>query len=125
MIAGGVPRRKDRPHRSRRNRPAGRRQAATPGGIPGKGPLEFRPGHGRRPTRLTYVRTSPYFTATVDRDGTFRIDDVPAGNYSLSARLEHQGQVGRLRSRRFTVPAANGNRADQPVDLGVLTMEKP
>jgi hypothetical protein len=68
---------------------------------------------------------SPYFTATVDPDGTFRIDDVPIGNYSLSARVEQQGQVGRLRSRRFTVPAANGNRVDQPVDLGVLTMEKP
>ena len=30
----------------------------------------------------------PYFTATVDRDGKFRIDDVPAGDYSLSVRFQ-------------------------------------
>jgi hypothetical protein len=28
-------------------------------------------------------KTSPYFTATVDRDGSFRIDDVPQGSYTL------------------------------------------
>jgi beta-lactamase regulating signal transducer with metallopeptidase domain len=66
-----------------------------------------------------------YFTATVDRDGSFRIDDVPPGVfYSLSARLEHF-QQGQLRNHPFTVTPANGDSASQPFDLGVLTLEKP
>jgi beta-lactamase regulating signal transducer with metallopeptidase domain len=67
---------------------------------------------------------SLYFTASVDHDGTFRIDDVPPGDYSLSARLERD-QPGRLRNHRFTVSPGNGDLPAQPVDLGVLTLEKP
>ena len=37
----------------------------------------------------------PYLTATVDRDGKFRIDDVPAGHYSLSVRFDRD-DAGRL-----------------------------
>jgi uncharacterized GH25 family protein len=68
---------------------------------------------------------SLYFTATVDRDGSFRIDDVPPGVfYSLSARLEN-GQQSQLRNHPFTVPPAKGDSALEPFDLGVLTLEKP
>jgi beta-lactamase regulating signal transducer with metallopeptidase domain len=64
----------------------------------------------------------PYFTATVDRDGGFRIDDVPAGDYSLSAQFYQQGR-GFLRDHRFTVPASDNNLAAPPVDLGTLKLE--
>ena len=66
----------------------------------------------------------PYFTVTVDRDGRFRIDDVPAGNYSLSVRFMRD-DVRQLRNQRFVVPSGEGDRAEQPLDLGVLTLVNP
>lgn len=72
----------------------------------------------------TEARTaSPHYTATVDRDGTFRIDDVHAGNYSLSVRFERD-DAGRLLNHPFIAPSAEGDQSIQPVDLGVLTLEK-
>jgi hypothetical protein len=67
---------------------------------------------------------NPYFTVTVDRHGTFRIDDVPAGSYSLGVRFQ-QNDAGHLRDYRFTVPPTKGDLAEQPIDLGVLTLVKP
>jgi beta-lactamase regulating signal transducer with metallopeptidase domain len=67
--------------------------------------------------------TRPGFTATVDRDGSFRIDDVPAGNYSLSVQFQRD-DAGRLSNHRFSVPAQQGDLAAQPVDLGTLRLEK-
>ncbi|MAG93829.1 MAG: hypothetical protein CMJ48_08785 [Planctomycetaceae bacterium] len=65
---------------------------------------------------------APLFRATVDRDGTFRIDDMPAGSYSLSLRFSRDA-VGRLSSFRFVVPPMNGARSDQRLNLGVLTLQ--
>jgi hypothetical protein len=67
---------------------------------------------------------SPYFTATVDRDGRFRIDDVPPGEYSLQVDFMRDN-AGHLRNCRFTVPPIDGASGSQPVDLPVLTLEKP
>ncbi len=67
---------------------------------------------------------SPYFMATVDRDGTFRIDDVPAGKYSLSVQFL-PNEVGHLVNHRFEVTSLESDPAAQPVDLGVLKLEKP
>ncbi len=63
-------------------------------------------------------------TATVDRDGKFRIDDVPAGNYSLSVRFQRD-DAGHLFNQRFAVPPTKEGVSDQPVDLGTLTLQKP
>jgi hypothetical protein len=49
---------------------------------------------------------------------------VPAGSYSLSVRFQRES-AGELRDHRFNVPSANGDLSAQPVDLGVLTLEKP
>jgi hypothetical protein len=70
--------------------------------------------------------TSPYITASVDRDGRFRLDDVPAGHYSLSVRFDTgPGRAaGRLFNHRFEVPSLEGDLAVQPVDLGTLRLEK-
>ena len=62
-----------------------------------------------------------YLTATVDRDGTFRIDDVPEGRYTLSASIT-QGIAGSLSNHRFEVPSPEGGRDEKPVDLGALEL---
>jgi uncharacterized GH25 family protein len=63
-----------------------------------------------------------HFAATVDHGGGFCIDDVPAGQYSLSVRFLKPGR-GRLEGHRFTVPAINEKLSQRPVDLGVLTLK--
>jgi hypothetical protein len=63
----------------------------------------------------------PYLRASVARDGTFRIDDVPAGNYSLSL-WNNRGGPGSLRDHRFSVPAKDGDPASGLVDLGTLKL---
>ena len=68
--------------------------------------------------------TSPSLMATIDRDGRFRMDDVPAGNYSLSVRFEPDN-AGHLWNHRVHVPPTEGASSAEPVDLGTLTLEKP
>ena len=67
--------------------------------------------------------SSPQFESSVSRDGTFRIDDMPAGDYSLSVRFD-QDTPGDLSNYRFSIPPLEDNRSDQELDLGVLTLEK-
>jgi protocatechuate 3,4-dioxygenase beta subunit len=65
-------------------------------------------------------RQMPYFTVTVDREGSFRIDDVPPGTYKLSVRFS-QHPAGQIRDYRFAVP---GEAADDAAyDLGTLQLE--
>ena len=63
-----------------------------------------------------------YWKATVDRDGKFRIDDMPAGNYSLNV-LFRRDEAGALQNHRFKVPSSEDDRAEQPVDLGELRLK--
>jgi hypothetical protein len=65
--------------------------------------------------------TARQFTATIDRDGAFRIEDVPAGDHVLSVDFFQGNRAGGLRDHAFKVPTA---KDDQPVDLGTLTLEK-
>lgn len=65
---------------------------------------------------------SPYYTVTVDREGKFRIDDVPAGEYLLSVRFMREGP-GHLSDHRFVVPPLQGNAAERPFELGTLKLE--
>jgi len=67
-------------------------------------------------------RTNPRFTATVARDGSFRIDDVPPGRYVLNVRFSEHA-AGRLTGFRFTVPEAGEAQHGQPIALGVLTLQ--
>ncbi len=60
-------------------------------------------------------------TAKVDGEGKFRIDDMPPGNYSLSVTFRKDAP-GKLSNHGFKVLSADGDRLDEPVDLGVLRL---
>jgi hypothetical protein len=65
----------------------------------------------------------PYFQATVGRDGSFYIDDVPVGGCWLVAGFMKEPSPGRL-ELRFFVPALASGQPSIPFDLGVLTLDK-
>jgi hypothetical protein len=72
----------------------------------------------------------PYFTATIDRDGSFRIDGVQSGDYLLSVRFDLGGRTSRknapggLSAHHFSVPPVEDGLATEPLDLGTLTLTK-
>ncbi len=69
---------------------------------------------------------TPHFKASIATDGSFRIDDVPPGNYALSAHCYEQkkaGFPGHLINHIFTVPPVDQSGNNEPVDLGTLTLE--
>jgi len=67
-------------------------------------------------------RTAGSSYATVDRDGSFRIDDLPSGAYSLTVRSE-RNDVGILFQHPFRVPTPEDDPATTPLDLGTLKLE--
>ncbi len=73
----------------------------------------------------TNLRTYPF---SVNDDGTFRVDDLPAGDYQLSysvvdwlANNEHF-EVARV-EEQFTIPEIDGGRSDEVFDLGTMILE--
>jgi len=61
----------------------------------------------------------PYYTVSVDRDGSFRIDDIPAGSYNLQLYGDKR-LPGSLPDIKFTVPAESD--AASLMDLGELQL---
>lgn len=67
---------------------------------------------------------TPYFMATVAPDGSFRIDDMPAGNYVLRVQFfqrKHAG--GALSPIRFAVPPDEKVKDTGVLDLGTLRLK--
>lgn len=76
-------------------------------------------------------RSQVYYYSAVDRDGSFRFEDVPVETYRLGARLESvpkmkfaRGEVIGSIEHHFTMPEIPGGRSDTPLDLGSLTLQK-
>lgn len=63
-------------------------------------------------------RVAPYLTASVDRDGSFRFDDTPSGDYVL--KVGYDERVPGTVDRRLSVKASQND--DSPVDLGTLRL---
>jgi hypothetical protein len=71
----------------------------------------------------TLRSSGAYISATIDRDGSFHVDDVPPGPYILNVSFsEHP--AGHLSNVRFSVPEISGTEHAEPIDLGVLTLER-
>jgi hypothetical protein len=64
---------------------------------------------------------NPSFTATLDAEGNFSIDGVPAGDYRLSVNVAGFGGI--QLKHDFSVPAIDKKLSLRPVDLGVLTLK--
>ena len=68
-----------------------------------------------------------YYTVIMEPDGRFRIEDVPAGEYSLSIHVTEPPetphgmgkQLGSIQ-QEVIVPEMPGGRSDEPMDLGEL-----
>ncbi|HUT95257.1 MAG TPA: carboxypeptidase regulatory-like domain-containing protein [Thermoguttaceae bacterium] len=75
-------------------------------------------------------RQSEHYSTKVEADGSFRFDDVPAGDYLLHARLQAPPASGQIvpgpvianLRHALTVPEMPGGRSDEPLDLGGLTL---
>jgi beta-lactamase regulating signal transducer with metallopeptidase domain len=81
---------------------------------------------------LPGARQNDRFAASLDKDGRFRIDDVPPGHYELTVtidappELDRPGPVNEFGRVRVPVDVPEGD-SDVPVDLGEIaaTVEKP
>jgi hypothetical protein len=83
--------------------------------------LGVRP-ENRDPNRFGLLYgSSSLFATSIDKDGRFRIDDVPSGTYELE--LEVKGDPEPIGSVKMpvVVPALGGIRSNEPSDLGTIT----
>ncbi|MGC8640665.1 MAG: sigma-70 family RNA polymerase sigma factor [Isosphaeraceae bacterium] len=78
-----------------------------------------------------YSNVECRFDTNVRADGTFRVEDVPAGKYRLQAYLHEPGNgvpgtYGRELANidtEITVPEMPGGRSDEPLDLGTIELK--
>ncbi|OHB75725.1 MAG: hypothetical protein A2Z25_23785 [Planctomycetes bacterium RBG_16_55_9] len=85
-----------------------------------------------RSLRVSSPIDPPYIVLALEcaKDGSFRVEDVPAGEYSLyvhaygppTARTFRGERIGEL-NHAFSVPDMPGGRSDEPLDLGELELE--
>jgi hypothetical protein len=78
-------------------------------------------------------RERRYYPVKVAADGTFRVDDMEAGAYQLSAQLERApGRGGSPVGARavmaagaveVTVPGMPGGRSDEALDVGAVELK--
>ena len=66
--------------------------------------------------------TLPTFEASVDRDGTFRIDNVTPGKFVLSEWSALREVQLSLTPRSFEVPEFEGDYNETPLDLGKIKL---
>jgi peroxiredoxin len=75
-----------------------------------------------------YFTEQTRFALVFAQDGSFRVEDVPGGNYKLRLDLREGGegpsrysapQIARYEND-FSIPGEAGERSDEPFDLGVI-----
>lgn len=66
-------------------------------------------------------KQKPYYNASVARDGSFRIDNVTAGDYLLNVRFQKDTNLHLRQS--VTVPPITDKTRGKPIELGALTLE--
>ncbi len=83
---------------------------------------------------LARARAQRSYTLRLDTDGSFRLEDIPAGTYILTVIANSSGQPAPQPGmtggyERFTkeiaIPDMPGGRSDEPLDLGIISVEIP
>jgi len=87
----------------------------------------------KSPEYQAYVRANENhrnFGVKMNDDGTFRAEDVPAGDYTFNVQVTepraNSSPFGRPLGRayqHFTVPEMQAGRSDDPLDLGVVELQ--
>ena len=84
-------------------------------------------------TMQDYWQAADYrhYSFAIRADGTFRIDDVPAGAYTLLVWTEEPPFAAKSRPKRtavlqrdIVVPPMPGGRSDEPLQMGALQLER-
>lgn len=73
-----------------------------------------------------------YYPVNIEKDGTFRIEDVEPGNYTLQIRINASapgqlyvpGNDGWLVNTSFTIPPIDGGQTDEPLAIPPLTLTR-
>jgi hypothetical protein len=87
--------------------------------------------HRQTPEGKKYWLQARRFTFKVEADGTFRLADVPSGDYELDAQIyfppgsgqsEHERPLGIVK-RKFTVPNFSAGRQSEPYEIGNLEID--
>lgn len=76
-----------------------------------------------------WLRTNRVYYISVNPDGTFRIEDISAGTYTLQIGVSigdrmhlKNRRYGRV-SRQIVVPDVPDGRSDTPLDLGKIIIQ--
>ncbi len=69
-----------------------------------------------------YQKESVNAIVSVDRDGSFRIDDMPSGKYRMNVDFSKHS-AGILNGYQFTVPPIEGKYTEKPFNLGIIQLE--
>lgn len=82
----------------------------------------------RSPAWRQLMRERREYAVEIADDGSFRIEDVPAGNYDLSLWfVSEPGDLGQpplgTVTRAVIVPEMPGGRSDEPLDLGTVVVQ--
>lgn len=79
-----------------------------------------------------YASSEQVFDTNVRPDGSFRIEDVPAGKYRLHAEVHEPGngvpgyygpELASINTE-IAVPEIPGGRSDMPLDLGTIELKR-
>ncbi len=81
--------------------------------------------------RINSPNSYTQFGFRIETDGSFRVDDVPSGDYTLDFNAygpppddrTYRGERIGLLSRSFNVPEIPGGRSDEPLELGNLELQ--
>jgi len=62
--------------------------------------------------------------AVIDKDGTFRVEDVPPGNWTLRVDLydDEFKNLGASQPLDFSIPEMPGGRSNEPFDAGTIAV---
>jgi beta-lactamase regulating signal transducer with metallopeptidase domain len=73
---------------------------------------------------LAYQNGEGFYAFGIERDGSFRIDDVRPGTYSLRIEpTDNERNPIATAERTVVVPEMNGGRSDEPLDLGAIELK--